>query len=68
MGMRAATLDLNDPVWMAWGAWLEHLQPSDGSPWCKPCVGAERIAEGCAKGQRLYRVFRAIRPGLGVAA
>jgi hypothetical protein len=48
---------------MAWGAWLEHYQPTtpeDASP-CPYCLNAGDPAEGCSEGRRLWGAYRLAR-------
>lgn len=45
------------PYWMAWGAYLEHVQPHDGPP-CAGCCAGSTPREGCEEGQRLWEEYR----------
>jgi hypothetical protein len=42
-----------DAYWMAWGSYLEHVQPHQGKP-CERCIAGSTPKEGCEEGQRLW--------------
>ncbi len=51
--------------WRCWGAYLDHVQPTDGAPMCSECVAAPTMNDGCQEGRRLAGAYRLARIGRG---
>lgn len=53
-----------DALWYrCYGAYLDHVQPTDGRPRCAVCWTADTPNDGCADGVRLWGAYRLARIG-----
>ncbi|AWN05226.1 hypothetical protein SEA_IBANTIK_1 [Streptomyces phage Ibantik] len=58
------TKDESTAFWMAWGSYLEHVQPHGGEP-CAGCLEGSHPREGCEEGQRLWDHYQSLKkPGV----